>query len=176
MADEFYILAIVALLPVTATLLIVQTNPYQALVIRGILGAMAALIYALLGAADVALTEALVGTMLSITLYAVAVRSSMSFRIGVLGDNEETGGAQYAPFLSQIRQCLEPHHMRVERIAYPTLQALQTALIEKEIHGSCQVLESASLEERDTSISLDSPRRPRFLSSQVHGCRALLAG
>lgn len=89
MIDDFYMIAITALLPLTAGLLVVQVNPYHALVIRGILGAIAALIYALFGAADVALTEALVGTMLSITLYAVAVRSSMTVRIGVVEESVE---------------------------------------------------------------------------------------
>jgi len=81
---DLYIVAIVTLFPLTAALLVSQVNPYQALIIRGILGAIAALVYVLFGAADVALTEALVGTMLSITLYAVAVRSSMSMRLGIL--------------------------------------------------------------------------------------------
>lgn len=75
--DSSYIAVIVMLLPLSAGLLVSQTNPFHALIIRGILGAVAALVYAVLGAADVALTEALVGTMLSTTLYAVAVRSSM---------------------------------------------------------------------------------------------------
>lgn len=79
---SLYIIA--ALLPLSAGLVILQVNPYHALVIRGILGAVAALVYAIFGAADVALTEALVGTMLAITLYAVAVRSSMVMRLGVL--------------------------------------------------------------------------------------------
>jgi len=82
MTDELYLIAITALLPLTALMVVLQVNPYQALVLRGILGAIAALTYALFGAADVALTEALVGTMLSITLYAVAVRSSMEMRLG----------------------------------------------------------------------------------------------
>lgn len=175
MTEEFYILAIVALLPVTAALLVFQTNPYQALVIRGILGALAALVYALLGAADVALTEALVGTMLSITLYAVAVRSSMSFRLGVLEpiDLGSTGTDPYRTLLTQIRKSLSPHHMRVERISYPTVLALQTALIDKEIHGFCQVIGVAGAE----TLPLDPPHppsmdpldQPRFqLKTRVH--------
>jgi len=75
------LLPITALLPVTALLLVSQSNPYQTLVLRGILGSVATLIYALLGAPDVALTEALVGTLLSTTLYAVALRSSMALRL-----------------------------------------------------------------------------------------------
>lgn len=77
-SKEIAIVIIVLLLPLVAGLLVFQKNPYYALVIRGILGAIASLIYALLGAADVALTEALVGTMLSVTLYAIAIRSSMA--------------------------------------------------------------------------------------------------
>ncbi len=80
--------ATVALLPLSAGMVVLQVNPYHALVIRGILGAIAALVYALLGAADVALTEALVGTMLAITLYAVAVRSSLLMRLGILTAEE----------------------------------------------------------------------------------------
>ena len=77
MSNNAVMIAIVALLPLTALLLILQTNPYRALIVRGVLGAIAALTYALFGAADVALTEALVGTLLSMTLYAIAIRSSM---------------------------------------------------------------------------------------------------
>ncbi|NJL02032.1 MAG: DUF4040 domain-containing protein, partial [Spirulinaceae cyanobacterium SM2_1_0] len=81
---------IVALLPLAAAMVVFQTNPYYALVVRGILGAIAALVYAVLGAADVALTEALVGTMLAITLYAVAVRSSLVMRLGVVASTIES--------------------------------------------------------------------------------------
>lgn len=78
MSNDVVTIAIVALMPLTAVLLIMQTNPYRALIVRGVLGALAALIYALFGAADVALTEALVGTLLSMTLYAIAIRSALS--------------------------------------------------------------------------------------------------
>lgn len=83
------LLAIVALLPIAALMTIAQKNPYHALVVRGILGAIAALVYALLGAADVALTEALVGTMLAITLYMVSVRSSLVLQFGVVAEASE---------------------------------------------------------------------------------------
>ena len=75
------LLPITALLPLTALLLVSQGNPYQTLVLRGILGSVATLFYALLGAPDVALTEAMVGTLLSTTLYAIALRSSMVLRL-----------------------------------------------------------------------------------------------
>jgi putative multicomponent Na+:H+ antiporter subunit B len=86
------ILVLTALLPLSAGLLVVQTNPYRALVVRGILGSVAALVYALLGAADVALTEALVGTLLAVILYAVAVRSSLVVRLGVRDGGPGTAG------------------------------------------------------------------------------------
>ena len=80
-AELDLLLPITALFPLTAILLVSQTNPYQTLVLRGILGSVATLLYALLGAPDVALTEALVGTLLSTTLYAVALRSAMALRL-----------------------------------------------------------------------------------------------
>lgn len=143
--EELYIIAIVILMPLTACLLVLQVNPYHALVIRGILGAIAALIYALFGAADVALTEALVGTMLSITLYAVAVRSSLSLRLGMLDDqaaaiaHAATSAHAHAatPLLTAMRKMLSKYHMRLEPVSYPNLQVMQTALMAKEIHATC---------------------------------------
>ncbi len=134
--EETLLLVIALLLPLTAALVVTQTNPYHALVMRGILGAIAALIYALFGAADVALTEALVGTMLSITLYAIAVRSSLSMRLGVLEGSPlleaKTEAAQR--LLQQIRRGLQPLHMRLELAAYESVEALAAALRNREIH------------------------------------------
>ncbi len=79
-----YVYIIVALLPIAALMSVLQVNPYNALIIRGILGAVSVMIYAVLGAADVALTEALVGTMLGVALYVIAVRSSFVMRLGIV--------------------------------------------------------------------------------------------
>ncbi|MGB3292163.1 MAG: DUF4040 domain-containing protein [Phormidesmis sp.] len=141
MTEDFYVIVITALLPLTAGLLVLQKNPYHALVIRGILGAIAAMVYALFGAADVALTEALVGTMLSITLYAVAVRSSMSMRLGVLKPalGEPELALQSVPseqLLSDLTQALNKYHMRLELSTYPTFSALNSAIAAKEIHAA----------------------------------------
>ncbi|MDB9528825.1 DUF4040 domain-containing protein [Oscillatoria sp. CS-180] len=135
MSEELYMVAIAALLPLTAGMLVTQVNPYHALVIRGILGAVAALVYALFGAADVALTEALVGTMLSITLYAIAVRSSMSLRLGVLEMTAEGPSSLSQTLLPSLRKTLKQHHMRLEVLTYPSSQALQASLRAKELHG-----------------------------------------
>ena len=134
-----YIYFITALLPLAACMLVLQVNPYDALVIRGILGAVSAMLYAVLGAADVALTEALVGTMLSITLYAVAVRSSLVMRLGVLKDElaEADEEHSFRKFTEQLRGIFRKRYMRLELVPYLDKEELQQALIEKEVHGIC---------------------------------------
>jgi putative multicomponent Na+:H+ antiporter subunit B len=136
--DNFsYVYAIMLLLPLAAAMVLFQQNPYQALVMRGILGAVAALIYAMLGGADVALTEALVGTMLAITLYAVAVRSSLVMRLGVLEAEEVKDSLQWQPLLDYLRARLKRYQLRLELVPYADRKALQHALAEKAIHSIC---------------------------------------
>ncbi len=137
--NDSYIYVIVALLPLSACMLVLQVNPYDALVIRGILGAVSATIYAILGAADVALTEALVGTMLAITLYAVAVRSSLVMRLGVLKDElaEEESDRTFEKLMDDLRTIFGKRYMRLELIPYGNIEDLQRALMEKEIHATC---------------------------------------
>lgn len=128
-SDLSLLLPITALLPLTAILLVAQSNPYQTLVLRGILGALAALVYALLGAADVALTEALVGTLLSTTLYAVALRSSMVLRLGCHDPHTLP-----AELTTRLRSWLEPANLRLE-IVPPTSQADLHGLLEQPATG-----------------------------------------
>ncbi len=153
--NDLYLYGITALLPLTACILVFQVNPYHALVIRGIFGAIAALVYAVLGAADVSLTEALVGTMLAITLYAVAVRSSLVMRLGVLKDDvafsssssSETMAESQAVhpdspttfrrLLAELNNQLSQHYLRLELVPYPDQDALRQALMTKEIHATC---------------------------------------
>lgn len=141
MTEDIYTVVILALLPLTAGMLVSQVNPYHALVIRGILGAVSALVYALFGAADVALTEALVGTMLSITLYAVAVRSSMSMRLGVT-DTVSSEFPEYETFVASLRSQLQSKHLRLEVVPFSQAAALQTALADKQIHGALVELDT----------------------------------
>jgi putative multicomponent Na+:H+ antiporter subunit B len=131
---DIFVYIIVALLPLAACLVVLQVNPYHALALRGILGAIAALVYGILGAADVALTEALMGTLLAITLYAVAVRSSLVLRLGVLVDAENQ--EHFQELMADFRKILNKRHMRLEVSKYTDKQALQRALMEKEIHGT----------------------------------------
>ncbi|MEM9149966.1 MAG: DUF4040 domain-containing protein [Cyanobacteria bacterium P01_F01_bin.3] len=152
MTDDGYTIAITALLPLVAVMLVLQRNPYQALVIRGILGAIAALVYALYGAADVALTEALVGTMLSITLYAIAVRSSMTVRVGVLELDAAEAEKAYPcdSALLTLEKIFHRQHVRIELVPYPDTQALADALETKEIHIT--YLDSAPTSDEFSSI------------------------
>lgn len=176
MSDELYIVAIAALLPLTAIMLVTQVNPYHALVIRGILGAVAALVYALFGAADVALTEALVGTMLSITLYAIAVRSSMSLRLGVLESAHSTEQPEFVQALvPTVRQTLRNHHMRLEVVTYHNTEALKMALESHEIHGI--VTPYPIMTEDRNGLEETSPEVPQYLTMRIPSlCSILQAG
>lgn len=126
-----YIYAIVALLPISALMLVLQSNPYNALILRGILGAIAALSYSILGAADVALTEALMGTLLSVSLYAIAVRSSMVVRLGILN-----GETKFNPQIDDLRTLFSKHYLRIEIVPYHDLPTLRQALLDRTIHTS----------------------------------------
>lgn len=127
-----------ALLPITSLILVFQSNPYQALVVRAILGAVAALVYATLGGSDVALTEALVGTMLATTLYVVTVRSSLVMRLGVLNRSEIEETDYFTEFLSSLKRGIAQYHLRLEIVDYEDSQALTAALMTKEVHAVCR--------------------------------------
>ncbi len=133
---DSYLYIIIALLPLAAMMVVFQTNPYHALVIRGVLGAIAALVYSILGAPDVALTEALVGTLLAITLYAVAVRSSLVLTIGVLQEEFEIEDQtlDFQVLISAVQTSLDPYYVRVKLMPYADLKALDQALRQQEIH------------------------------------------
>jgi putative multicomponent Na+:H+ antiporter subunit B len=132
---DFYIYAIVALLPLSACMLVVQTNPFHALIIRGILGAVAALVYALWGAPDVALTEALMGTLLAVILSAVAVRSSMVMRLGFIEGEYPEGDRPAGKPIEDLRAVFAKRYMRLELVPYPDESALNQAFKEREIHA-----------------------------------------
>ena len=139
-----YVYVIVALLPLAAVMLVFQANPYQALVIRAILGAVAALVYAVLGAADVALTEALVGTMLAVTLYIIAVRSSLVMRLGILQESETDNESYFTELIANLKKVINQHYLRLELVPYPNPQALEEALMAREIHATCTKIEAVA--------------------------------
>jgi putative multicomponent Na+:H+ antiporter subunit B len=154
-----YIYAIVALLPLTALMLVSQSNPYNALILRGILGAIAALIYSILGAADVALTEALMGTLLSISLYAIAVRSSMVVRLGILSDENTL----YRN-IEDLRTIFSKHYLRIELVPYQDLPTLRQALLDRHIHTTIVLNPSQSPEIATRIPSLYEMMQPELPS------------
>jgi putative multicomponent Na+:H+ antiporter subunit B len=181
MGEDLAIVIITLLLPLCACMLVLQVNPYHALVIRGILGALAALIYALFGAADVALTEALVGTMLSITLYAVAVRSSLSLRLGILApesdpESDPSAGIKAPPQLTTaLEKSVKKHHMRLELVPYPTLESLEAAFRTKAVHATVLDVATLTLPEKESLVSPNSPdypNSPESPDSPSHQVRA----
>lgn len=147
---DIYTYVIIALLPLAALILVFQVNPYHALVIRAILGAVAALVYAVLGAADVALTEALVGTMLAITLYVVAVRSSLVMKLGILEEIATEKEEYFTALIANLRKIINEHHLRLELVPYPNQEALERALKTKEIHATCTKIKTIKSESQFT--------------------------
>jgi putative multicomponent Na+:H+ antiporter subunit B len=156
---ELYLYAIAALLPLIASMLIFQANPYNALILRGILGAVAALVYAILGAADVALTEALMGTLLAITLYAVAVRSSMVVRLGVL---EAEADRCFDSLVNQLRTIFNQQYLRLELISYKDTETLHTALMNREVHTIVELEETP-----DRMVLKDSQSRQYQTTTRI---------
>lgn len=152
--NDVYLYAIVALLPLSSCMVVFERNPYHALVIRGVLGAVAAMLYAVLGAPDVALTEALVGTMLAVTLSAVAVRSSLVMRLGVLQDMaiESEKELDFQRLTEQLRRIFSKRYMRLEIIPYNDKDDLQRALMDQEIHATCVRLVRSESDNPETEI------------------------
>lgn len=163
--NDSYVYVITALLPLTAFMLVLQVNPYHALVIQGILGAVAALVFAVLGAADVALTQALMGTLLAIMLYAIAVRSSLVMRLGVLKDGaikadddslrDGKADRHFGQLIDDFRTIFGKHHMRLELVPYTDTQALYGALMDKEVHAICVHQSRSKHDEQDDALPGD---------------------
>lgn len=166
--NDSYIYVLVALLPLAACMLVFQVNPYHALLLRGVLGAIAALVYAILGAGDVALTEALVGTLLAVTLYAVTVRSSLVLRLGGIEDelNAAKSDRDFGKLIDDLRRIFAKRQMRLELVPYSNTQALQRALMEKEIHATCTRQEQWEPENRD-SAAWEDKRQPYHTATRV---------
>ena len=96
------------LLPVLGILLIQSESPINSLIYRSFLGSIAALIYALIGAPDVALTEVMVGTLLSSLIYIVTIRSCYSIVIVV---NQESPPTEHLKNL--LKSSFEELHLHL---------------------------------------------------------------
>ena len=112
------------LLPVLGILLIRSLSPINSLIYRSFLGSIAALIYALVGAPDVALTEVMVGTLLSSLLYIVTIRSCYSV-IVIFNKNDPPSSTNKA----YLKYVFDELHLNVvyqdEMFASDTIQNFQ---------------------------------------------------
>ena len=167
--NDSYLYIIIALLPLAAGMVVTQTNPYHALIIRGVLGAMAAMVDAVLGAADVALTEALMGTMLSITLYAIAVRSSLVLRLGVMENQaiDKNQDSDFQQLMNEFRKVFNKYYLRLELVPYSNRETLQQALIEKEIHGTCALIEETEQTHKNYQTTIRVQRIYNIIESAL---------
>lgn len=82
--SEIAVIGVALLLPLTALLTLKQENILHAVMCRALFGVAAALLYALLGAPDVAVTEVLVGALLVTLLYVVIFKRTREIRVGVI--------------------------------------------------------------------------------------------
>lgn len=97
-ASTALLLPLELLLPILAILLIQSESPINSLIYRSFLGSIAAFIYAIVGAPDVALTEVMVGTLLSSLIYIVTIRACYS--IVIIVDKN-------SPIDSELKSCLK---------------------------------------------------------------------
>lgn len=127
MTETPILFCIALLMPLSALLTVLQRNSYNALISRGVLGAVSALTYASLGAADVAVTEALMGSLLIIVLYTIAVRSTMVIRLGVVRP-QGTPSASVETVTAAIKAACRKTHLRFETIDYDMVEDAVHAL------------------------------------------------
>ena len=119
------------LLPVLAILLINSESPINSLIYRSFLGSIAALIYASVGAPDVALTEVMVGTLLSSLIYIVTIRSCYTVVI-LISQNIVSNSTASASLISIFDEL----HLRV---------VFQQADLSVDSKGNYKCLTSSSL-------------------------------
>ena len=119
------------------------------------------------GAADVALTEALVGTMLAITLYAVAVRSSLVLRLGIRGSELQglSCNRQWGQLWQELRPMLERYHLRLELVTYPNAETLHQALVTEEVHAIAETVDKDH-----------NPEKPFRMTTRIQRIYELMQG
>ena len=106
------LLPIELILPVLGVLLIRTESPIRGLIYRSFLGSIAALIYAVVGAPDVALTEVLVGTLLSAILYIITIRACYTVLI-IYPENFEIPEV----LCNQITELFNELHLQVKYLS-----------------------------------------------------------
>jgi len=79
--------------------------------------------------------------MLAVTLYIIAVRSSLVMRLGILQESETEKESYFTELITNLKKVINQHYLRLELVPYPNIQALEKALITKEIHATCTKIE-----------------------------------
>ncbi|MCF7935094.1 MAG: DUF4040 domain-containing protein [Synergistales bacterium] len=106
MTADLAVLGVALLLPLLAVLTLRQRHLLHAIIGRGMLGILAALVYALMGAPDVAVTEALMGVLLVTLLYVIVFTSSGEFRVGYV---------ELPPLVSEGKRALTGYEVELLR-------------------------------------------------------------
>ena len=81
-SSDMLVIGAAALIPILSILTLREGHILHAIIGRGMLGMAAAIAYALMGAPDVAVTEALMGAFLVTLLYVVVFSTAGEFRVG----------------------------------------------------------------------------------------------
>jgi len=102
------ILPLGLILPFLGILLSRSESPINSLIYRSFLGSIAALIYAVVGAPDVALTEIMVGTLLSALIYIVTIRSCYTIVIIV-----DKASPPQADLKNCLKEVFSELHLRI---------------------------------------------------------------
>ena len=95
-------------LPILGVLLVRTQSPIRGLIYRSFLGSIAAFIYAVCGAPDVALTEVLVGTLLSSILYIITIRACYSVVV-IVSDQDDVS----SQLMEHLKGLFSELHMNV---------------------------------------------------------------
>ena len=141
------------LLPVLGVLLIRSESPINSLIYRSFLGSIAALIYALVGAPDVAMTEVMVGTLLSSLLYIVSIRSC--YTVVVIVNRHSVPSSSTKSFLKSIFKELHLKVIFQEESFSGSLQDNFALLTSSKLSGSPHALLHESIFYAEVKSLLD---------------------
>ena len=123
--EDLLLPALTLLLPLTALFVVREENFLHAVVARGLFGLAAALIYALMGAPDVALVEVLMGALLVTLLYIVVFNRSREVRVGYLSEESLHGEAGRL-----VEDFFRRERLRFRGVSFERREDLEEALAE----------------------------------------------
>ncbi|HCZ05626.1 MAG TPA: hypothetical protein DHV12_00575 [Thermotogae bacterium] len=131
---------IIGLLPLTALITVLQRKLLHGIIARGMFGLSASLVYAFLGAPDVAVTEALMGALLVTFLYVVVVKSTGVLRVGFMTLHpmiEEINGETEGLEADILKTFCREYHLKSEFHKFDDEKEMEEALKEGRIDVAC---------------------------------------